>query len=136
MTAPPAASSGRSAQGRRAQRRGLDAEAVACAALQADGWTVLGRRLRTAAGEIDLVARRGCLLAFVEVKARGTLSDAAYALSGRQQRRLFLAAEILLAANPGWAGGEVRFDVLVVDAAGRIRRIADAFRAGELPQSR
>ncbi len=94
MTFPSAAPSGRSARGKRAQRRGLDAEAVACAALQADGWTVLGQRLRTAAGEIDVVARRDSLLAFVEVKARSTLSDAAYALSARQQRRLLLAAEI------------------------------------------
>ena len=49
-------------------------------------------------------------------------------LSARQRGRLIAAAEILLAAHPGWGPAGVRFDVVVVDAAGRVRRIADAFR--------
>ncbi len=118
----------RRARGARAQLRGVDAERIACRALEADGWTILGQRLRTPAGEVDIVARRGALVAIVEVKARPSLSDAAYALSPRQRRRLLLAAEILLAANPGWSGGDVRFDVMLVNAAGHARRVADAFR--------
>lgn len=104
---------------------------AACAALEAEGWAVLARRLRTPAGELDLVAEREGLLAFVEVKARPTLSGAAASLGPRQRARLLAAAEIALAANPGWGHAGVRFDVLVVDAEGRVRRIADAFRAGE-----
>lgn len=119
----------RRARGTQAQRRGLDAEQVACRALEADGWTILGQRLRTQAGEVDVVARRGDLIALIEVKARPSLSEAAYALSPRQRRRLLLAAEILLAANPAWSAGAVRFDVILVDRAGQARRIADAFRA-------
>ena len=119
----------RSTRGRRAQVSGIDAEALACAALARDGWTVLGQRLRTAAGEIDVVAERAGLVAFVEVKQRATLSDAAYALAPRQRRRLIAAAEILLGENPGWGLEGVRFDVLLVDGAGSVRRITDAFRA-------
>jgi putative endonuclease len=121
---PPA----RRARGARAQRRGVDAEAVACVALSADGWIILGQRLRTPAGEVDIVARRGDLLAFIEVKARPSLAQAAYALSARQSRRLLSTAEILLAANPDWSAADIRFDVILVDAGGRARRIADALR--------
>lgn len=132
MTAPTA----RERRGARAHRRGIAAEEAACAALRADGWTILGQRLRTAAGEIDIVARRGDLLVFAEVKARPTLADAAFALSGRQRARLLLAGEILLADNREWAGAALRFDVLLVDPHGRVRRIADAFRQGDGPLER
>ncbi|MCW3474125.1 YraN family protein [Limobrevibacterium gyesilva] len=118
----------RAVRGSRAYASGVDAEALACAALEREGWAVLGRRLRTAAGEVDAVAERDGLVAFLEVKHRPTLSDAAYALSARQRERLLAAAEILLAENPGWGRAGVRFDVLLVDAAGAVRRIADAFR--------
>jgi putative endonuclease len=118
----------RVARGRRAQASGVDAEALACAALERDGWTVLGRRLRTPAGEIDAVAEKDGLLVFLEVKHRLDLALAAYALSPRQQARLLAAAEILLASNPGWGPAGMRFDVMLVDGAGMVRRITDAFR--------
>ncbi len=107
---------------------GVDAEATVRTALLADGWTILGERLRTPAGEVDAVAERDGLLAFIEVKARPRLAEAAGALSARQRGRLLAAAEILLAENPGWGRRGIRFDVIVVDAAGAVRRIADAFR--------
>jgi len=118
----------RIARGRRAQISGIAAETLACAALVADGWTVLGRRLRTAAGEIDAVARKDDLLAFVEVKRRATLAEAAASLSPRQQKRLLEAGAILLGEHPEWGRAGVRFDVIVVDPDGALRRIADAFR--------
>jgi len=116
-------------RGSQAHRRGIDAEAAACAALVQDGWTILARRLRTAAGELDLVAEKSGLLAIVEVKARARLADAAYALTLRQQRRLIAAADAVLAEHPDWGADGVRFDLMLVDQAGRVRRIADAFRA-------
>ncbi len=94
----------------------------------ADGWEVLARRMRTAAGEVDLVAERAGLLAIIEVKRRPTLADAAAALGLRQRARLLAAAEIILGEHPEWGRAGVRFDVLVVDGAGRVRRITDAFR--------
>lgn len=119
---------GRQQRGERAHARGVTAEAIACAALEHDGWVVLARRLRTEAGEVDMLAERAGMLAIVEVKARPTLADAAAAVSPRQRARLLAAAEIILAEHPDWGVAGVRFDVLVVDAAGRVRRIADAFR--------
>ncbi len=92
------------------------------------GWTVLARRLRTEAGEIDIIAAQPDLLAIIEVKARRTLADAALALSHRQRARLIAAADIALAEHPEWAREGMRFDLMVVDANGVIRRIADAFR--------
>jgi len=111
-----------------AYRRGVEAEAAVCRALEGDGWSVLARRLRTEAGEIDVVAAKPELLAIIEVKARPTLADAAMALGARQRARLLAAAEIVLAEHPEWARVGMRFDLMVVDAAGTVRRIADAFR--------
>jgi putative endonuclease len=115
-------------RGKAAYASGVAAEDAACAALVADGWTIRARRLRTAVGEVDVVAERAGILAIVEVKLRPTLAQAAMALSGAQQARLAGACEIILAAHPDWGADGVRFDVLVVDLAGRVRRIADAFR--------
>ena len=108
--------------------RGLRAEEAACVALGLDGFAILGRRVRTRAGEIDVIAERDGLLVFVEVKSRADLAAAAAALGPRQQARLIAAAELLLGENPGWGRRGVRFDVLLVDRAGRIRRITDAIR--------
>jgi putative endonuclease len=115
-------------RGRLAHARGLAAEAAACRALLRDGWSVLYRRLRTEAGEIDIVAARQDMLAIIEVKARPRLADAALSLGARQRQRLLAAAEIALAEHPDWARPDMRFDLMVVDAAGTVRRIADAFR--------
>jgi putative endonuclease len=118
----------RQQKGSRAHALGVRAEHAACAALARDGWAVLARRLRTEAGELDVLAERDGILAIVEVKARATLADAAAALSQRQQARLLAAAEIVLAAHPDWGVNGVRFDLMAVDEAGAVRRISDAFR--------
>ena len=118
----------RATRGRASHARGVHAETAASAALVREGWTILGRRLRTEAGEIDLIAERNGVCAFVEVKARATLADAAIAVTPRQQARLLAAAEILLAEHPEWASEGTRFDLIVVDADGRLRRVTDAFR--------
>jgi putative endonuclease len=89
----------------------------------------LARRLRTAAGEIDMVAERDGLTALIEVKARPTLAGAAFALQPRQQARLVAAAGIALAEHPDWGSAGIRFDVILVDRAGSVRRVTDAFRA-------
>ncbi len=127
---------GVAARGTAAQARGVAAEAVAVAALLADGWAILGQRLRTPAGEVDVVATRGDMLAFVEVKARPSLIESAHALSSRQTRRLTAAAGWLLAEHPDWARADTRFDVILVDGAGVVRRVVDAFRTGDENDSR
>ena len=118
-------------RGRRAEAAGRDAEGIAAAALRRDGWALLAQRARTPAGEIDLVAERDGLLAFIEVKARPSLSEAAFALGARQRARLVAAAECWIAANPGHGANGMRFDVVIVAADGTARRIADAFRLGD-----
>ena len=115
-------------RGQIAYTSGLAAEDQACAALVADGWSILGRRLRTSAGEIDAVAEKAGLLAIIEVKHRPVLADAVFALTERQQVRLMAACDILLIEHPEWGSAGVRFDLLVVDQRGQVRRIADAFR--------
>ena len=118
----------RRARGQIAHAIGMGAEAAARAALETDGWTILAQRLRTKAGEIDIVADKDGLLAIVEVKSRPTLLQASTALTPRQQARLIAACDIVLIEHPDWGLAGVRFDVLLVDAQGRVRRIADAFR--------
>lgn len=106
---------------------GLSAESRAAAYLVAKGYRILARRFRSPVGEVDIVARRKGVLVFVEVKARRTLDDAAESLSPRQQRRIAAAAAAWLAANPDDAGGDIRFDAVLV-APGRIpRHIPAAF---------
>ena len=107
----------RKQRGGRAYALGVTAEDAACVALCRGGWTVLARRLRTAAGEVDVVAGKDGMLAIIEVKARPTLSGAALSLSARQRARLLAAGEILLAGHPewadaGWGAAGMRFDVL------------------------
>lgn len=113
---------------RASEGRGRHAESQASAALAAEGFSEVARRVRTGVGEIDLVVERDGLLVFVEVKARATLGEAAVALGPRQQARLMAAGEAWMAANPGHGAKGVRFDLLLVDQAGRVRRIADVIR--------
>jgi putative endonuclease len=116
---------------RTAYATGIAAEDLACAALRADGWTIHARRLRTKAGEVDAVAEKAGILALIEVKHRRCLAEAAAAITTRQQSRLLGACEIILGDHPDWGINGVRFDVLLVDPAGRVRRITDAFRLGD-----
>src|SRR5712664_4255482 len=81
-------------------KTGLSAESRATAFLMAKGYRILAKRFRTPYGEIDIVARRRNLLAFVEVKARASLDEAAYAVTPRQQRRIIDAAQAWLMAHP------------------------------------
>jgi putative endonuclease len=118
-------------RGRAAYASGLAAEDAACAALTGDGWTIHARRVRTEAGELDAIAEKDGILSIVEVKSRPTLAEAAIALTVRQQARLLGACEIILAQHPEWGANGVRFDVVVVNSAGQVRRIADAFRPGD-----
>jgi putative endonuclease len=120
----------RQARGKRSQRQGLQGESKVVAALGQGGWTIHGQRMRTAAGEVDIVAERDGVLTLVEVKTGPDLTTAAYALSPRQQRRLLLAGAILQGEHPDWGREGLRFDAWLVDSLGRMRHIPDAFRDG------
>jgi putative endonuclease len=118
---------GVSTQRQDAFRFGLSAEARAAALLFAKGYRVVARRFRTAVGEVDIIARRGNVLVFVEVKARERLDDAAEAVTDRQQRRIIAAAEAWLAANPDDVLRNIRFDVILVAPRRWPRHIQAAF---------
>jgi putative endonuclease len=112
-------------------RLGLSAETRAAALLLAKGYRIVARRWRSPVGEIDLVARRGRVLVFVEVKARVSFDDAAEAVTPRQQRRITAAAAAWLASHPHDADRDIRFDVVLV-APWRIpRHLPAAFDASE-----
>lgn len=108
---------------------GLSAEAMAAAYLMVKGYRIIAKRFRTKHGEIDLIARRKQLIAFVEVKARATLDDAAYAVTPRQQKRIINAAQIWLADHPEHAGFEMRFDAILIAPRHLPRHLLAAFDA-------
>jgi len=98
---------------RAAERGGRRAEALAAWWLRLKGWTILARRVKIPVGEVDLVARRGRTLAFVEVKARATAREAAVALDEWRLRRVAAAAEAL-APRYARAGDDIRIDAMLV----------------------
>jgi len=110
-------------------RSGLSAESRACLYLMAKGYRILARRFRTPVGEIDVVARRKNLLTFVEVKARTTLDDAAYAVQPRQQQRIIAAAEAWLMIHPEHGQLDMRFDAILIAPRRLPRHLMSAFDA-------
>jgi len=110
-------------------RTGLSAEARAAAYLMAKGYRILARRFRTPHGEIDLIAKRRNLVAFIEVKARATLDEAAFAVTPRQQSRIIDAAQGWLIAHPEHAELELRFDAILIAPRRLPRHLLAAFDA-------
>jgi len=94
-----------------AEKRGRGAETLACWYLRLKGWRILARRARVPGGEVDIVARRGRTLAFVEVKARATNQAAAMSLDAWRLRRVVVAAERL---TPRYlrSGDVIRIDAI------------------------
>ena len=108
----------RIATGTTSHQAGHAAEWLAAALLMLKGYPILGFRLKTRAGEIDLLARRGKVLAVVEVKRRGTLDQALTAISREQFDRLLSAGRAVLRQRPSLAGHELRIDTVAL-APGR-----------------
>lgn len=106
--------------GGRAHHGGLAAEHAVAARYEAAGGRVLARRWRGSAGEIDLIVAEAGVVVFVEVKSSRRHGRAAERISRAQARRLARAAEEYAAGLPDGALSEMRFDVALVDAAGRI----------------
>jgi putative endonuclease len=94
-----------------AEKRGRGAETIACWYLRLHGWRILARRARVPGGEVDVVARRGRTIAFVEVKARASDDAAACSLDEWRLRRVAVAAE-RLARRYLRDGDDMRIDAL------------------------
>lgn len=114
-------------RGRLAQLSGVLAEDMVARHLEALGLTVLARRWRGTVGEIDLICRDGDCLVFVEVKQAATHADAAQRLGRNQMDRICAAACEYCVAKAGGMDREMRFDVALVDALGRVELLINAF---------
>lgn len=114
---------------RRAEARGRRAEFLAALWLRLKGWQILDRRARTGAGEIDLVARRGATLAFVEVKVRATRDLAIEAVTARQQSRLVRAGGLWRARHRRFSGLQPRYDLVLIVPGRWPRHVPGAFVA-------
>ena len=122
----------RSAPHQAAQRRGRVAERVAALWLRLKGYGILAKGLKSGrgsgAGEVDLVAKRGDLVVFVEVKRRATLDQAIDSLTPFQRQRIERGAAWFLARRPDRKECGVRFDMVLVAPWRLPRHIPDAWR--------
>jgi len=133
MKAPAGAKiAARRMRGHRAHRLGRWAETLCVISLGLRGWRILDRHVMTGrgsgAGEIDIVARRGSTVAFIEVKARATLAEAGAAISIQQRERLVRAATAYVGRRPALAGCTMRFDAMLVAPWRLPRQLTDAWR--------
>lgn len=115
-------------QRRTRERRGRRAEALAALWLQMKGYRILARRARTPGGEIDLIARRGKILAFVEVKARARREAALEAVAPTSQRRIENAARLWAAPRRGLDQLNWRFDLIAITPGELPHHLRDAWR--------
>ncbi|MDB5686909.1 MAG: hypothetical protein JWR77_1498 [Rhizorhabdus sp.] len=97
----------------RAERQGRHGERIAAWWLRLQGWAIVGERVRTPRGEVDLVARRGRTLAFIEVKMRATEAALGLAIDEHRLRRVAAAADTLV-ARYGAGAQDIRIDVMLV----------------------
>lgn len=110
-----------------AEKRGRGAETLACWYLRFKGWRILARRARVHGGEVDIVARRGRILAFIEVKARSSEEAAAFSLDRYRLRRVAVAAA-RLAPRYLRAGDDVRIDAVFIVPRKLPRHLANVWQ--------
>lgn len=111
-----------------AWRFGWAAETATAWSLRAKGYRIIRRRHRSPVGEVDLIARRGKLLAFIEVKARSTREAAADSITARQKSRIERAAALFLSSHSRYADFDIRFDVVLITRGRLPYHIKDAWR--------
>jgi len=107
--------------------RGLRAETAAAWWLRLKGWRVLERNFRCKQGEIDIVARKGDLIVFVEVKARIDLAAAVDSVGPATRRRVADAGKVWLSRQPGAHRLSWRCDIVAVTPWRLPRHFEDAF---------
>lgn len=109
-----------------AEAAGRRGERIAAWWLRLKGWQIVARRVRTKAGEVDLIARRPGLVAFVEVKLRRTPAELDMAIDERRLARVAAAAEVLM-ADYAKAGDDIRVDVILIARGTPLRHIENAW---------
>ena len=119
----------KSSDRKKAERRGRWAETLAAFSLMLKGYTILARRVRNNAGEIDLIAKRKNLIAFIEVKARKSHTLALDAVTPTAQRRITRAAEVWMSKRANLAACDWRYDIITVTPRHWPSHVRDAWRA-------
>lgn len=99
--------------------------------LMLKGYRIITRRYQSPVGEIDIIARRGGSLVFIEVKARESMDVAAMSISANQQKRIVRAAQAFVQGRNDLSGLDMRFDALLVAPYQWPRHIVDAWRPGD-----
>ncbi|MBB3388742.1 putative endonuclease [Rhizobium sp. BK275] len=112
---------------RKALRRGWAAEYIAAIFLMLKGYRILALRYKTKLGEIDIVARKGDLAIFVEVKARADEMGAVDAVSYASQKRIRAASDLWLARQQDYAQLSQRYDIVAILPGKLPRHFPDAF---------
>ena len=107
---------------------GLRAERLAAWGLRLRGYRILAQRYKTPVGEIDLIARKGKALIFIEVKARSDLSTALQAVTPQMQSRIARAANYFVAQHSAVSDMEMRFDLIAIASPLRWRHLDNAWR--------
>lgn len=110
-----------------AEQRGRRAESLAAWALRLKGWRILAQRVRVRGGEVDLIARRGRVVAFIEVKARSSDNAAEMSLDRHRLKRVAAAAE-QLAARYARPGEDIRIDAVFVVPGRWPRHVPDVWQ--------
>ena len=110
-------------------RAGREGEAAAAALLEAEGWAILARNFRWPGGEVDIVAAREGILAFVEVKSWSGLGSEALgeAIGPAKRRRIVETSKIFLARHREYSSWHVRYDVILVRDGRALERYEAAF---------
>ncbi len=112
----------------KAEKFGRNGEFWAILYLRAQGFSILGQRIKSKNGELDTIAKRGQLLVFVEVKARADLAMLVEAFESVRQDRIVGAAQYWLSQNPSFANHTIRFDVIGLAPFRWPVHIVDAFQ--------
>jgi putative endonuclease len=126
---PPSPAKPRSEFRKFAEGSGRRGEMWAALFLQLKLYRIVARRVKTPVGEIDLIARRGDVTVFIEVKARSFSHQEAEALYAVNRKRVVRAAQLWLSRNPAAASGGTRFDVIFLAPFAWPRHIVNAFDA-------
>ncbi len=111
----------------RAEQRGREGEAEAAMWLANQGWRILAERVRTSRGEVDLVTRKGALVAFVEVKWRARAADLDFAIDEHRLRRVTAAAEAI-AHQYAKPDDDLRIDVILLAPGRKPHHIENAYQ--------
>jgi putative endonuclease len=122
---------GRSARGKAARIAGRRGEALAALVLMLKGYRILGFRLATPRGEIDLLAHKRGVLAVVEVKRRRTVAEALEAVSSVQRERLRRAGAHVASGRPALRGASIRLDLMALAPRRLPRHVPDAWPDSE-----